>query len=238
MVSTTENGPTFNDVWLLFQETDRKFQETDRKFQETDREIKETHREMKEVAERFKETDRKFAETDRRFAETDRRFAETDRKFAETDRQLKELGKQIGGLANKFGSFTEGMAWPSLDRLLRERFGMANIYPNAKFNWSQGQRQEVDVLAWSNGELNRMVVVEIKSHANEESIDQLVTILDRVRLGHPEHRQKSLYGVLAAVHLTDKVIKLAFARGLHVASLSDDHFTLLEEPPGFVAASF
>ncbi|NTV95645.1 MAG: DUF3782 domain-containing protein, partial [Thiobacillus sp.] len=32
----------------------------------------------------------------------------------ETDRQLKELGKQIGGLGNKFGSFTEGLALPSL----------------------------------------------------------------------------------------------------------------------------
>jgi hypothetical protein len=32
--------PTLEDIWKLFQETDRKFQETDRKFQETDRKIK------------------------------------------------------------------------------------------------------------------------------------------------------------------------------------------------------
>ncbi|MEW6218021.1 MAG: DUF3782 domain-containing protein [Thermodesulfobacteriota bacterium] len=32
---------TLEEVWKLFQETDRKFQETDRKFQETDRRIKE-----------------------------------------------------------------------------------------------------------------------------------------------------------------------------------------------------
>ncbi|MDR3356929.1 MAG: hypothetical protein LBO04_07055 [Spirochaetaceae bacterium] len=30
---------TFEKVWAMFQETDRKFQETDRKFQETDRQI-------------------------------------------------------------------------------------------------------------------------------------------------------------------------------------------------------
>jgi hypothetical protein len=36
--------PTFEDVWAMFQETDKKFQETDRKFQETDKKIKETSR--------------------------------------------------------------------------------------------------------------------------------------------------------------------------------------------------
>jgi hypothetical protein len=38
--------PTLDDVWRLFQETDRKFQDTDRKFQDTDR--------------KFQDTDRKF----------------------------------------------------------------------------------------------------------------------------------------------------------------------------------
>ena len=42
----------------------------------------------------------------------------------DTDNQLKESGKQIGGLGDKFGSFTEGMAFPSLEKMLRERFGM------------------------------------------------------------------------------------------------------------------
>ena len=34
-------NPTLDDIWKLFQETDKKFQETDRKFQETDKKIKE-----------------------------------------------------------------------------------------------------------------------------------------------------------------------------------------------------
>jgi hypothetical protein len=47
-------GLTFEKVWAMFQETDRKFQETDRKIQETDRQMKETDRQMKE-------TDRKIS---------------------------------------------------------------------------------------------------------------------------------------------------------------------------------
>ncbi len=44
--------PTLEDIWKLFQETDRKFQETDRRFQETDK--------------KFQATDKKFQETDRK----------------------------------------------------------------------------------------------------------------------------------------------------------------------------
>ena len=42
----------FNQVWLMFQETDRQFKETDKKFKETDS--------------RFKETDKQFKETDKK----------------------------------------------------------------------------------------------------------------------------------------------------------------------------
>ncbi|MDR2786115.1 MAG: hypothetical protein LBB83_09410 [Treponema sp.] len=47
-------GLTFEKVWAMFQETDRKMQETDRKMQETDRL-------MQETARRMQETDRKIS---------------------------------------------------------------------------------------------------------------------------------------------------------------------------------
>ncbi|OSO86965.1 hypothetical protein B7O87_15670 [Cylindrospermopsis raciborskii CENA303] len=50
----------------------------------------------------------------------------------ETDLQIKELGKQIGGLGNKFGSFTEGLALPSMQTILREQFGMEIISPSVR----------------------------------------------------------------------------------------------------------
>ena len=53
---------TFEKVWEMFQETDRKFQETDRKFQETDRKFQETREQMKE-------TDRRIGELSNRFGE-------------------------------------------------------------------------------------------------------------------------------------------------------------------------
>jgi len=53
---------TFEKVWAMFQETDRKFQETDRKMQETTEQIRETREQMKE-------TDRRIGELGNRFGE-------------------------------------------------------------------------------------------------------------------------------------------------------------------------
>jgi hypothetical protein len=47
-------GLTFEKVWAMFQETDRRMQETDRQMKETDRRMQETDRQMKE-------TDRKIS---------------------------------------------------------------------------------------------------------------------------------------------------------------------------------
>ena len=51
----TGEGLTFEKVWAMFQETDRKFQETDRKFQETEKQMKETDRKIGELGNRFGE---------------------------------------------------------------------------------------------------------------------------------------------------------------------------------------
>lgn len=52
----------------------------------------------------------------------------------QTDRQLKELGKQIGGIGDKFGYFTEGLALPSMEKILHEQFHMEFVSPRVKGN--------------------------------------------------------------------------------------------------------
>ena len=64
-------------------------------------------------------------------AETVRQMAETDRKMAETDRQIKQVNRQLGKLGNKFGSFAEGMALLSMEKILRDRFNMDIVTPRA-----------------------------------------------------------------------------------------------------------
>jgi len=205
----------FADVALRFQETDRKFQETDHKFQETDR--------------KFQETDRKFQETDRKFQETDRKFEKTDRLIdklsRETSQKIRELGQQIGGLGNKFGSFTEGLALPSMEKILRQRFGVDTISPSVRIS-RKGKHLEIDVLAYANGEINTAYVVEVKSHLREENIQQLLEILEHFAEWFPEHRDKKLYGILAAVDIPESLRLRILEQGLYLARIHEDLFEL------------
>ena len=150
---------------------------------------------------------------------------ETDRQQKKTDKQLKELGKQIGGLGTKFGSFTEGLALPSMQTILQERFGMETISPSVRVS-KEGQHIEIDVLAYANGELNTAYIVEVKSHAREESITQLKSILQRFRFFFPEHKDKQIYGILAAVDLPSGLREKILQEGLYVARIHDEVFEL------------
>lgn len=171
-------------------------------------------------------------ETDRRMQETDRRMQETDRLIKENGRFIKELGKQIGGLGKKFGSFTEGLALPSMERILQDRFGMEIISPSVRAS-KGGQHLEIDVLAYANSDINTAYVVEVKSHPREESITQLKNLLQKFRTFFPEHKDKKLYGILAAVDWSDDLKQQALREGLYVASIHDEVFELAETPPDF-----
>ena len=161
-------------------------------------------------------------ETDRQLKEQQQ---ESKRREKQMDKQLKELGKQIGGLGSKFGSFTEGLALPSMETILRQRFGMEIVSPSVRAS-KEGQHMEIDVLAYANGNINTAYIVEVKSHAREESINQLKSILQRFRLFFPEHKDKRLYGILASVDLSNELRTKILQEGLYVARIHDQVFEL------------
>jgi len=199
---------TAEDVWQLLAELTTAQKETDRQLRETNLQLKETSLQQQE-------TDRQLKEQQK----------ESKRREKKTDQQLKELGKQIGGLGAKFGSFTEGLALPSMTTILEQQFGMETISPSVRVS-KNGQHIEIDVLAYANGNLNTAYVVEVKSHAREESIAQLKSILQRFRSFFPEHKDKQLYGILAAVDLSNELREKILQEGLYVARIHDQVFEL------------
>ena len=173
------------------------------------------------LAEQSKDTDRKMQETDRLIRdlresgrETDRRMQETDQKLRDTDRYIKELGRKI-----------EGMALPSMERMLNERFAMENISPRHRVRRA-GREQEYDVLAWANGQVNLAIVVEVKSRVRREAIAQLEGQLDMLPQMLPELANKSRIGILAGVDWDAGVSEQAQAAGLYTASIHDEIFAL------------
>jgi hypothetical protein len=202
---------TSEDVWRLLAELATAQAELTAAQKETDKQLKETDLLLKEVSQQQKENAQQIKET--------------DRQQQKTDKQLKELGQQIGGLGAKFGSFTEGLALPSMETILRQRFGMEVISPSVRVS-KDGQHLEIDVLAYTNGELNTAYIVEVKSHARQEDITQLKSILQRFRRFFSEHKDKKLYGILAAVDLSPGLREKILQEGLYVARIHDQVFEL------------
>ncbi|MDP2902523.1 MAG: DUF3782 domain-containing protein [Methylovulum sp.] len=157
-----------------------------------------------------------------------------DRK--ETDKQLKELGKQIGGLGKKFGSFTEGLALPSMTKILRERFKMEVISPSVRVS-KNGIDAEIDVLAYANSAINEVYVVEVKSHLREEAITQLNGLMANFKTLFPEHKDKKLYGIIAAVDMSEALKQRVLAAGFYMARIQDGTFSL-DVPDAFQAKCF
>lgn len=193
-----------------------------------------------QLAEAQQETERRFRESRE---ETDRFFQksreESERAFQksreENDRMIRELRQQMGGLSDKFGSFTEGLALPSMEKILAQRFGMDVIAPRVRAR-RNGHSLEVDVLAYSHTN-DQVFLVEVKSHLREEALGQLRQTLERFREFFPEHKDKKLFGILAAVDARDDLRARVLKEGFYLARIHDGQFEL-QVPDGFQPRAF
>jgi hypothetical protein len=188
-------------------------------FQMTDQELKDL------IASLAEDTKRMKAEAAERDAEAKiekkRRYAELDAYQKETARQLRELGKQIGGLGNKFGTFTEGLSLPSVQRLLFDRFGVEDFMPYRRRRF-QGETIELDALGLVNGTRNEAFIVEIKSHLRTDGVEQLQAMMAKFRTIFPEYADKKLFGILTAASASNDALRLAMQAGFYVLTFEDD----------------
>jgi len=162
------------------------------------------------------------------FRETDRQFKETDKRL---DKRFEELGKEIGGLGRKFGWFTEGMAFPSMERILTEKFEMEYISPRVRKRMND-EEMELDVFAYANEKKNEAIIVEVKSRLKEEHIDEMLNTLNRFKHFFPEHKDKALYGIIAAVDVSEQMKQKVYQLGLYLAMIRNDTF-VIEVPEEF-----
>jgi hypothetical protein len=161
---------------------------------------------------------------------------ETDRQFRETKQQISELGKQIGGLGRKFGSFTEGLALPSMQKILQRQFKMEVISPSVRVK-KGNEEIEIDVLAYANSVVNEVYIVEVKSHLREEGITQLQKMMQKFRYFFPEHQDKKLYGILASVDMSLELKQRILSLGFYTANIKEDIFSL-DVPNDFQAKAY
>lgn len=155
----------------------------------------------------------------------------------ETDAMTKANQKMIGDLGNKFGSFAEGMALPSMQRILEENFGMTHTQPRYRIKKNGLLVQEIDMLAHANGSVNTAIVVEIKSDLKGKDVEQVLSIMDKFYDLFPEHKGKKLYGIIAYIDASEEGINRALKAGFYLASIHDELFEI-KVPVGFVPKDF
>lgn len=227
-----ESAQNHRDLDRQQQETARQIKDLGR---QTEQYLDQAARDLAESAQNLKELDRRQLETARQIKElgqeTDRRIKETNQQIKETNQQIKELGRQIGGLGEKFGGFTEGMAYPSMKKILEQRFQMTTVSPQVTSR-KNGRTMELDVLAYSNSTVNEVYVVEVKSHLREDGLDQMLRILREFHDFFPGHHGKKVYGILAAVDVPDDLRQRVLKAGIFMANVHDDTFEL-QVPEGF-----
>jgi hypothetical protein len=203
---------------------------TEEKFRQTSEEIA---RERKQTEEKFRQTSEEIA-LERKL--TEEKFRQTREEIAlsqkETARQIKQVNKQIGELGNKFGYFTEGMALPSMEKVLKRQFGLNGVFPRAKLDLN-GETLEIDVLAHDTmGENDSVFLVEVKSNLTREAIEQLLDTIGRFPKFYPDLADRKLFGIVAAVYIPDELRNTVFKKGLYLARISDETFRL-QTPAGF-----
>jgi hypothetical protein len=179
---------SFEDVWAMFQETDRKFQETDRKFQETDRKIQETARQMKE----------------------------TDLKMQETAQRMKETDRQIGRLGNRLGDLIEHLTASNLlEQFKQLNYEFTRVSRNNKIRDLDNQiLAEIDILL-ENGEY--AMVVEVKSLLTLTDVKEHIKRMETLRRYADLHRDERKYvSSVSGALIEEDARDFALKKGIYV----------------------
>jgi flagellar biosynthesis GTPase FlhF len=251
----TGEGLTFEKVWAMYQETDRKFQETDKKFQETDRKFqedrehfKETERLIKEnadrlnkeAAERQKEAAERQKEAAERQKEADERWKkEMDKRWEKVERTVKNTSKQLGGLGNDLGALAEGMVGTTIAKRFNEldyHFDLVGT-KGCKVTDKNGKiKTQVDVLM-ENGET--VIAVEVKLKPLEKHIEHHIKqlkILKENWISILKRNKKFMGGIAGAIW--DQTMKDAVHdAGLFVIEQSGDTM-IIDMPQGWKPVEF
>ncbi|MEI6434002.1 MAG: hypothetical protein WCP32_04090 [Bacteroidota bacterium] len=219
----------FQQVWRMFQETDRQLKETDRilteKFHETDKKFQETDRIL---TEKFQETDKKFQETDRILTE---KFHETDKQFKQTDKKIRKLDQLF---TSQWGKLVESLVEGDLIKLLKEKgIGVERTLRRAKGN-HKGQNFEYDIIAINGAEI---VIVEVKTTLRPDDVDDFHEKLWKAKTYMPEYHDKIVYGAIAFITADGSSDRMAEKEGFFVIRATGNSSSIVNEP-GFKPKPF
>jgi hypothetical protein len=208
-----EMGLTFEKVWAMFQESDRRMQKLS------------------------EETDRKMRETDRKMQETAQQMRETDLMIQEVAQHIKKTDENIGRLGNRFGELAEHLVAPNIVRKFNALgFHFSDISTGLRkivLDESSGQKiAEFDIIL-ENSE--SIIGVEVKAKPSERDVENHSRRLEILRRHRDKigDRRKKIHGALAGAIMPDSVKAAALEEGMYVITQTGDTVKI-NVPEGFV----
>jgi hypothetical protein len=151
--------------------------------------------------------------------------------FQEAKKLVKNLSKNIGNIGERFGSFTEGLAYPSMRKVLYKQYGIDNTIANFLKRFPDGTEVELDAFGYTNGTINNAVVVEIKTYLRSDHIKNFRDRLQQFKHQFPEFADKHLYGIFATPCIVSKELReQVYNAGLQLAVVHDEIFDFKPNP--------
>ncbi|MEO5348268.1 MAG: hypothetical protein H7836_01270 [Magnetococcus sp. YQC-3] len=230
---------TADDVWKMFQETNRLFQEAKRESEEFKRENQEFKRETQEFKRETQEFKRETQEFKREFQEslqasqaewrqqrqeTERMLQEerlkTEHAFRETDQIIKKMSKNIDRLGGRLGEFVEGLVAPACKTLFVQRgIPVHKVTRRVDADLPGGRYMEIDLLVINT---DAIALVEVKSKLAVEDVREHLSRLAEFKEFFPEYADKQVMGAVAAMVIEENVCRFAISSGLFVIEQAGD----------------
>jgi hypothetical protein len=181
--------PTFESVWALFQETDRKFKES----REEMRESREQIREAREILEK------EIQENEKRMAQQ----AEENKKLMA--QQEKQVNRRINKLEELFtsqwGKLIETLVDGDLVHLLNEYGIEVRSTAQREKGYFNDRQYEFDIIA-KNG--TDIVVVEVKTTLKVKHVKEFISNLKKFKEILPGYADKNIYGAIAYLQADER----------------------------------
>jgi len=216
----TGEGLTFEKVWAMFQENERKSKE------DAERYTKEHAERMKEYAERQKEIDRIIQENKER--------------WKKTERFLNKVGKQVGELNRRFGEMAEHLVAPSIHKRFNELgYHFSAAAPGGyiiRDLSSDKILSQVDILLIND---DYVIAVEVKATVRLQDVEHHIKRLEILKehWSSKFHDSRIIRGAIAGAIFGEEEKKAVIEAGFYALVQSGDTMKM-EIPEGFVPREF
>jgi hypothetical protein len=182
--------PTLEDVWKLFQESDKKIKENNEKLtQEISRVSREVEKVNKELS------------------------IEVEKVNKELSIEVEKVSTSVGRLSNRLGQFIEEMVYPAAVRLFQERgIDIHEVYRGVEGK-RNGEGIEIDLLVVNDGDV---VAIECKSNLSIDDINEHLERLEKLKRVLPAYINKNVMGAVTGMVIPDNVAQYAYKKGLFV----------------------